>query len=165
MNIRIGFSTSRNSWISKVIRWFTDSGVSHCFFIYFDEDWERDMVLEATSGGFRIVPYSFYAESTLVSLTPAYPVDVGIKKSLDWLGVGYDYGGLLGMAWVEIGRRLKCAWRNPWRGANTMFCSEAIVRILQESGYPGADTLDAQSTDPQMLLDFLSNSGAKEESF
>jgi hypothetical protein len=157
VNVRIGFSTS-NSWISRIIRWFTDSRVSHCFFVYYDTDWGRDMVMEATSGGFRIVAYSIYEQSTLTLLRLKYPVESGLSDAVDWLGEAYDYEGLFGMAWVELGRWLKRKWANPLRSANAMFCSEAVVRVLQASNYPNADTLDAQSTDPQMLLEFLSQS-------
>lgn len=155
MSIRVGFSTS-DGWVSRIIRWFTSSKVSHCFFVYYDIDWERDMVLEATSGGFRVVPYSIYEKNTLFLLTPKFPVADGFKKALDWLGSGYDYAGLLGMSWVEVGRWLKRKWRNPYRNPKEMFCSEAVVRVLQAANYPGTESMDAQSVDPQMLLDFFS---------
>jgi hypothetical protein len=156
MNIQVGFSTSKNSWISKIIRWFTDSTVSHCFFIYWDKDWQRDMILEATEGGFKITPFSNYEKDLVAAFTPKYSVEQGLIKSIDWLGEDYDYVGLIGMIWVELGRWLHRKWRNPWRDAKSMFCSEAISRIMIESNYPGTSGWDPQSIDPQMLMNFFS---------
>lgn len=152
---RIGFSTSKTSWVSKIIRWFTDGKTSHTFLVYYDEDFKRDMVLEATQGGFRIVPFSHYEKSLVAIFTPKYSVDEGLQKAVDWLGENYDYEGLLGMAWVELGRWLGRKWHNPLHSAHAMFCSEAVVRIMQGANYPGSEVFDPASTDPEMLLKFF----------
>jgi hypothetical protein len=154
MSNRIGFSTSKTSWISRIIRWFTGGKSSHTAVVYWDTDFERDMIMGATDGGFKITPFSHYEKSLVAIYTPKYPIDVGLKKAVDWLGEGYDYGGLFGMAWVELGRWLKRKWRNPWRDSKTMFCSEAVARIM-DSGYPGTKGWDAQSIDPEMLIEFF----------
>lgn len=151
---RIAFSTS-DGFVSKAIRCFTGSKVSHCFFVYWDEDFQRDMVMEATKGGFRIVPFAHYVDQVVEIITPAHDVDPGLKAAVDWLGTAYDYTGLIGMIFVEVGRWLKRKWKNPLQSAHAMFCSEVVLRSLQSANYPGADKLDPGSTDPQMLLDFL----------
>jgi len=155
MSTRIGFTTSKTSWISRIIRWFTAGRSSHTFVVYHDVDFERDMIMEATEGGFKITPFSRYESSLVAIFTPKYSIEVGLRKSVDWLGEGYDYAGLFGMAWVELGRWLKRKWRNPWRDSKTMFCSEAVARIMIDSDYPGTKGWDPQSIDPEMLLDFF----------
>lgn len=155
MNIQVGFSTSKDYWLSKIIRWFTDSKASHCFFIYYDEDWQRNMVLEATEGGYKITPFSYYEADLVAKFTPKYSVETGLTKSIDWLGEGYDYVGLIGMIWVEIGRWLKRNWYNPCRDPKAMFCSEAIARVMKESNYPGTEDWDPESIDPEMLIEFF----------
>lgn len=155
MSNRVGFSTSKTNLISRIIRWFTKGRTSHTFVVYWDTDFERDMIMEATEGGFKITPFSRYEKSLVAIFVPKYPIDVGLKKAVDWLGEGYDYEGLFGMAWVELGRWLKRKWHNPLHNSKTMFCSEAVVRILQDSSYPGADKFDPASTDPEMLLEFF----------
>ena len=155
MITRIAFSTSKDSWISKIIRWFSNSTVSHCFFVYYDEDWKREMVLEATEGGFRIVPYSFYENEVVKIFIPKYSIEEGLKQSIDWLTEGYNYWGLFGMSWVELGKWLKKKWKNPLRSSNTMFCSELIARVMMVSSYPGIEDWDIQSIDPEMLMDFF----------
>ena len=155
MSTRIGFSTSKTSWISRIIRWFTLGSSSHVFFIYFDTDWKRDMVMEATQGGFKITPFSQHAGGTIKIVTPKFSIEEGLTKAVDWLGEGYDYAGLFGMAWVEFGRWLGRKWRNPLRSSKTMFCSEAVARAMIESKYPGVMEWDPQSIDPEMLLEFF----------
>jgi hypothetical protein len=154
MSTRVGFSTSKTSWVSAIIRWFTGGKSSHVFLVYWDVDFERDMVMEATQGGFKITPFSHHGGLVKV-VTPKFPVEVGLRKAVDWLGEEYDYAGLLGMAWVELGRWLRRKWRNPWRSAKAMFCSEAVARVMQESSYPGTENWDPQSIDPEMLLAFF----------
>ena len=64
-------------------------------------------------------------------------------------------GGLFGMIWVELGRWLKRKWKNPWRSSKTMFCSEAVARVMVDSEYPGTKGWDVQSIDPEMLIEFF----------
>ena len=155
LKTRVMFTTSKTSWISKIIRWFSAGRTSHTGFVYYDQDWSRDMVMEATQGGYRIVPFEHYTNSLVAIFTPKHPIEVGLAKSVDWLGQGYDYKGLIGMAWVELGRWLKRKWKNPLQSSNSMFCSEAVVRVLQGSAYPGAESFDPGSTDPETLLKFF----------
>jgi hypothetical protein len=113
------------------------------------------MVMEATQGGIKITPFSQHEGSTIKVFTPKYPLDAGLAKAVDWLGEGYDYMGLFGMAWVEFGRWLGRKWRNPLRSSKTMFCSEFVVRVMQEVKYVGAMSWDSQSTDPEVVFEFF----------
>lgn len=158
--IRVGFSTSKHNPLSKLIRWFTRSTVSHAFLIYWDTDWQRDMVMEATSGGVRIVPIEHYEKQIVCVFTPKHPLDAGLAKAVDWLGEHFDYSGLVGMVWVRIGRWLGRKWRNPLRSAHGMFCSEFVSRTMVAVPYPGTGQWDPQSIDPQALVEFFSKEQA-----
>jgi hypothetical protein len=157
--IRVGFSTGKKNVLSAVIRFFTGSKVSHAWLLLEDTYFGLPLVLEATTEGFRLIPYAkFQAKTTVievVDLDPTYPVDSGVKQAAQWLGDSYDFGGLLGSAFVLVGRWLKRKWKNPSASSKAMFCSEAVVRVLQASSYPGADQLDPEATTPQDLLDYL----------
>ena len=155
MTTRIGFSTNKTNWISRIIRWFTKGEASHCFLIYYDDEFERDMVMEATEGGFKITPFSKYQTEVVAVFMPKQSIEIGVKKAVDWLEESYDYTGLFGMIWVCFGKWLKRKWNNPLHSANTMFCSEAVVKVLQLSNYPRADQFDASSTSPEDLLEFF----------
>ncbi len=116
------------------------------------------MVMESEGGlggSVRIVRFNPNNSSIVKLIEPKYPIEVGMQKMVDHLGEIYDYKGLFGMAWVETGRWLRKKWINPWQSSKAMFCSELVMKVLQDSGYSGADEYDAGSTDPQILMDFL----------
>lgn len=153
MRIRIGFSTT-NSWISRVIEFFTPGRglrVSHCFALV--EGTELGpVVIEAAWCGCRLgtVPWVGTIVETVDTEGPLN-LDVGLR----WVGTPYAYAGVLGMAWVCLGRAMHRVWRNPLPDPHHMFCSEMIAYWMQYSGVPGADTLDPTSVSPQALLAWL----------
>lgn len=156
--IRVGFSTRTKSIFSRLIRWFTGSSVSHAWLVYDDAFFGEDMVIEATEVGFRLIPLAnFKAEGNdvVAVVEPKSPLDVGLRAARTWIGESYDFGGLLGASVVILGRWLKRKWRNPLDSPRSMFCSEAVVMVLQASSYPGAEKLDPSATTPQDLLNFL----------
>jgi len=163
MSTRIGFSTSKTSWVSKIIRWFTNSTVSHTFIVYYDDEWKRDMIMESEGGmggSVRIVKFNPASTSIVKMFTPKHDIEVGMDKMVEHLGEVYDYEGLFGMAWVELGRWLKRKWRNPWHSSKAMFCSEMVAQVLVDSAYPGAESFDPASIDPEMLLEFFEKEAA-----
>ena len=157
MTTRVGFSTSPTNILSRIIRWFTKSRVSHAFLVYKDSDFDRDMVMEATLGGFKIVPFDKFSQSTTVIalFDPKHSLDVGLNKAVDLLGEDYDYTGLFGMMFVLFGRWLKRKWRNPWSSSKSMFCSEAVARVMRWSLYPGTEEMEMEDTTPEDLLEFF----------
>jgi len=156
---RIGVSTPRGfnpfSWLVLKL---TKSTASHAFFVYYDEDWDTDMVMDAHEEGFRILPLTQFEKKNVIVATfhPVVSIEVGVKfVALTFLGTPFDFGGLFGTAFVLLGRWLKRKWHNPLQSARSVFCSEAAVVALQKSGYPGAEKLVPQDTTPQDLLQFF----------
>ncbi len=93
------------------------------------------------------------------------PVELDSTSALamcrTWLETPYDYLGLVGEAWVQLGRLLGQRWHNPSAGPHHMFCSEAATYLLQMCA--GASdlktkvaTLDPRATSPADLLAVLS---------
>lgn len=156
--VKVGFSTQKKNVLSRIIRWFTKSQASHAWLFVGDSFLGMDMVLQATEGGFQLMTFeAFKSRNDIVALIePPQSIFPGIQKATTWLGENYDYFGLFGSAVVIFGRWLKRKWKNPLNGAHSMFCSEAVVYVLQASDYPGAADLDPSSTTPQDLMDFLS---------
>lgn len=172
-NVSIGFSTDPNSWVSKIIRWFTGSKYSHTFLMWESTDFGR-MIIESDSGGVQFCTLKhfdtktnpiLYAYSPMVDLLPAVKVAVE-----EYLGDAYDYDGLFGMAWVMLWRKLKRRVRNPLHKKNALFCSAFVTRVLQIANdlaakagqpapYPGAEKLTPWDTNAQDVADFLQ--GAK----
>lgn len=162
-SISVGFSSGRGP-VPWLIRRLTSSRVSHTFFLFRDPVFDADMVLEAVATGFHLVPYERWKVGhAIVAEVPIHKdLRRGMRHIASLIGTHYDYAGLFGALVVLAGRWLKHKWHNPFRSRRSMFCSEAIVRVLAASSYPGASALDPEDTTPQDLLDFLQagNSGA-----
>jgi hypothetical protein len=162
MTDRIGFSTG-TGLLSRIIRFFTDSGVSHAWVLYYDVDFGRDMVLEATLEGVRIVPYDVFQKHNKIVkvVSPKHDLKLGFTKMGEALGEHYDFTGLLGMAWVMVGRWLRRKWHNPLVAASAMWCSEMVAWVLKWSSYPGTEFLDPHATSPQDLYEFFLKEGSR----
>jgi len=158
---QIGFSTG-TGLVSRIIRWFTRSTVSHAWILYFDQEFGCDCILEATAEGFRIQSFEkFRSENRIIAtFTPKIVLTPGFKSMAAWLGAYYDFGGLFGMAWVLLGRWLRRRWRNPLASSRTMFCSEAVARLCFAAGYRGDIFEQPENTSPQDLYEFFLNEGS-----
>ena len=156
MRIEFGFSTGKHSLISWLIRRATGSKVSHAFLIYRDETLADDLMLEADRGGFQIDRLAtFLRTNTLVTRVPLDIPAAAIQAADRWIGEGYDYAGLVGEAIVKMARWCGKKISSPLHDPKALFCSEAMVRLLQVAQYPGADALVPYDVSPQDLLAFL----------
>ena len=157
------FFSRQRALVSRLIRWFTRSKVSHAGVIYYDETLGHPMVMHAIASGFQVSPLvSFRTHGEIVATYEA--VDpaallVAIRALSLKLGESYDYEGVAGFLWVIVLRWLKVKRRNPVRDSSKMFCSEAVACILQQM--PGAGWHgDPETTSPEDLLEWIGQSGA-----
>lgn len=163
MRVVIGFSTS-DWWVSRAIRAFSRAPVSHTY-ICFDSDVGPfgHELFEAAWCGFRLSTRGKLTSGT-TKIVREIPVPIEGMSALStcraWLETPYDYAGLLGEAWVMLGRWLGQRWQNPWANVHTLFCSEAATKLLQVSmPAVGVDStwlarirkLDARQVDPGEL--------------
>lgn len=160
---RIGFSTTE-ALLSRLIRRFTRSRVSHAWLVYRDVDFDREMVMEAVGAGFRIVPLDKFAKHNRIVeiVTPRHPIDEGLKAAVDWLGEGYDAPGLVGLTILLALRALRrraFRIRNLLANRRALFCSEAVARACLACNYPGFDR-DPETTTPQDLYAFFTAEAA-----
>ncbi len=162
MKVQIGFSVATN-WNSRLILALTGGNVSHTFLLLDTDDFGK-MVLEETGTGWSLRTYAqFLAGKTKIVkvIDPPVSLNAALPTTLNWLGERYNYTGLIGMAWVCIGRWLGRKWRNPLRSNNSMFCSEALVYVLQTAGWAPVKDLDPESVDPQELEQILLAAGTQ----
>lgn len=167
MSVSVGFSYIKGNPLSWLIRVVTKAPCSHAFLVIDDSYFGVPMVLEADITGFSMTAYDrFKRSNTVVALLePVVSLDAATQAAFGALGEQYDFLGLVGMAWVELGRFFHKIWKNPMSSGSAMFCSEAVVQqVLQPAKYPGAETLVPQDTAPADLLAFLLASGAKQKS-
>lgn len=155
--ISIGFSTT-DTWMGKLIRWFTKSQVSHVF-VYFELG-NSGWVVEAGWTGVDIISWDKFTRDNKVVKMVNLPdaVDPDLAYTLEMVGEPYDYPGLLGMVLVMAGRHFHRKWNNPTASGKAIFCSEMVTVLLQQSNYPGAEKLTPRNTSPDDLLKFLTES-------
>lgn len=160
--VRIGFSTHHHNPLSWLIRTITGSDVSHAWLLLDDSVYGLQLVMEATEGGFRLIPFETFRRSNEVVylFNPAQSLEAGARQYVNKVGSGYDYAGLFGTIFVLIGRWFHKRIRNPFRSTTVMFCSEAVVDVMQASGYPGTSGMDPDSVTPEDLLKFLRSDGS-----
>lgn len=155
--VRIGFSRT-NKWLSRLIRWFTSSEVSHAFLEYFDENVQQVMVLDVAFDGYKVVPRSLFEKDNEVVTMLEPPVDLspGLRIVAKWLGKRYDW-----RAFISFHRWFRNFKAHPTENPKTLICTEMVVCALKLSDYPGAQSLDTKGTSPNELLEFLKKSGSQ----
>lgn len=130
MSINVCFSTS-NAWISRLIRWFDKSDVSHALITFYDETFDQVFVLEANGRGYMPIPWAKWRQTH--TLVRRYDLDIplaqqqaALREMGNLLGAEYDRIGLIGHLWLKIKRRAK----NPFDTPTKLICSEAVARFL-----------------------------------
>jgi hypothetical protein len=128
--------------------------------MFYEPKFGMNMVMEAHELGFRLIPFSRFAAKNKVSAMygfgslPSSPrLEPGLRWAAKFLGTGYDFGGLIGMAFVLLFSKFKVAIRNPFDSPKAMFCSEIAVHVLHQSSVAMEAT--PSRTSPQQLWDLL----------
>ena len=130
------------SWISKVIRWWTSSDITHIGFAIW---WEgRLFCLEAREGkGVRAYPLSTYLKEDHVIdwyqlLSDKYKIDRNLVTSSALGDVGKSYASVWQFlrSWGMVSSTIANKLRIP-EDTNTQrfFCSEFVLSKLRTAGY------------------------------
>jgi hypothetical protein len=151
LGIHLGFSTTAG-WLSRIIRRITGSPVSHSFLVYKSSAFGKEMVLEASGKGFRVMAWKrFDKENKLVAIYRVNLPDPVLYEAMDQLadrlGDAYDTLSLLGYL-LRKWFRLK---RVPFDSRDKLVCSEAVALFL---GWCGLPFDDVGVVTPKVLLDF-----------
>lgn len=160
MPTQIGFSRpiKFNPW-SWMVRKITGSECSHTWFLYYDEAWKCEMVLEATDfAGFRIQSFEKFKRKNYIVATflPRKDIEQGLQKvAVEFLGSRYDFAGFFGMAWVMFNNWLRRKAKNPLRTSKNVFCSEAVTLAFQWSPEYEQFRTDPETVSPQDLLNLF----------
>jgi hypothetical protein len=162
VRVIIGFSTPKK-WklLSWAIKFLTKSEVSHAWFLVDDPVFGIRMVMDSYLTGLRLIPLEHFLEGNRVVYfaTPLWNLDKGLLFQSREIGDKYDLWGLAGMAYVSLmWRWFKKKVKNPLAQPGAMFCSEAVVRVLQFSGFPDSTAIEPESTNPGELLQFFKES-------
>lgn len=152
--------TTTNSWLSKLIRFFTKGRSSHVMVGI--KVYDQDMFLHCTSGGVQVTPREKWLKgSTLVAEYEIVPdVTSGVKQAFRLLNDNYDYPALLGYAWLLVMWRLfKKKVKNPLASTTSYVCSEFVCHLdLTGACIKEWSNLDPERTHPEDLLVICENS-------
>ena len=149
LTVHVGFSTTGH-WLSRMVRRFTRSRVSHCIVVYKDQIFAQEMVLEASGNGFRIISWRRWDHANrLIALyrlnLPPEKLRDGLARLGDRLGDAYDTISLIGFAL----RRWLGLRKVPFDSKRKLVCSEALALFLT---WCGLSIDDVGATTPQGLL-------------
>jgi hypothetical protein len=161
MQVTVGFSTPKK-WmpLSWAIKLLTKSEASHAWLLVDDPVFGLRVVMDSHLSGFRLIPFEhFLLTNRVIALAvPTWDLSVGVSAQVKDVGDGYDYLGLAGMLYVTLmWKWFKKSVKNPFR-TKTMFCSEAVMLVLQASKYPDSEAYDAESVWPGELMEFFRKS-------
>jgi hypothetical protein len=170
----IGFSRSTGGPLSRALGWlirkFTGGTVNHAFFLYFDENVGVWMTLGANANGVTLIPLDeFRKDREIAHLYKPVAGSLwdGVHALHEAIGIGYDFSGLLGMAGVELLRRLGVTRPVNWLdNPHRLFCSEYCAQVLiYTTTLPDADfrahlrRMRPDTIDPAMLDALIAESG------
>lgn len=154
-NLYVGFSHS-SGILSRLIWWIGGRQgkyidlATHAFFYYTDEHY-GPVCLGAEGNGVIVQSLAnFIKEHTILALyrpkgnLPLLWADDLASK----LDEHYNLGGLVGMSFVEIMRRLHHSVRNPTSNRKEVFCSELTIAVIREH-YDLLAGRDANTIPPQ----------------
>jgi hypothetical protein len=136
-------------WLQRIIKWFSRSDVNHAFLVLWDEDFGGWVQLGADEGGWIQSPAETRLTLPVCRLyapPPGIDLRVGLRDLRSVLGAGYDTGGLFGMAWVLLWKRLGRKVKNPLQDGRKWFCSEIVDVVCARSGWELG--LDEHAIDP-----------------
>lgn len=150
-DVTLIFGTT-NKLLSRLIRWVTRSRTSHATLGL--EINGVPLILEATTGGVRIIPRAkWLIDHILVAeFRPKIDLSHGLRDALTHIGAAYDYVGLFGYFWVLLGRRLGKKLRNPLASERAMVCSEFVMHLDTGEKIPEWKDMDWEATTPEDLL-------------
>ncbi len=170
---RVCFCSS-SGVLGKLIKFFEHGQATHAALSFALPDLPCRLVLEAAENGVVIRPevsgewWEQYSPTATVNMLP------GLIAAASLVGEGYDFGGLVGMAPVEIERHgelgavvaavagapagavaaevsIVLPDRNYLQSPGREFCSELVCLAMQASKWPGSESLDRHATDPEQL--------------
>lgn len=147
----VGFSYNRGI-LSRLIRFFTKSSVSHVFIVTWIHGEPMAYHAAGLSVGYSNLKY-FSEYNTLVTCIelPVLAFDKAkiMRKAARLCGRPYGFKTLLGFGWVLLAKAIGLRVKNPWvDGSSTYICVELVGEL--------AGVKDAESMTPDELLERMS---------
>lgn len=137
MKLTLGFSTTK-SFISKAIRWFTNSEVSHTYIRFYDEFLETELVMHADWPGVIIEEAALFRLQNVV--INEFEIDdprmkASLKRNLRMLRKKYAWWNIAKWAWLITFRRwVKKKIIAPTEDPKEIICVDFALHITNNCG-------------------------------
>lgn len=155
------FFSASDSWISKVIRWFTKSNVSHTGIVINNQ--KRKLVLEAAFRQVHITTYDKHYKKGYIEIYRPKIDEKLVDKAIDFvisehLEKPYGYFQIIGFALVCLLRRIGIKIKNPFK--RNSICSEVsrdygAFLPLSDKAKQAFMKLDPDTTSPNDLRNVI----------
>ena|SRR5581483_12517122 len=136
--IFIGFSAATGllgGMLGAAIRAFTGGTVNHAFLVYFDRHWGAWLTVGANANGLTIMTIPEFCKTRKIKFlfsTIGFSLWDGLRAHVGDLDRGYNYGGLIGMANVEIVKKLRGRLGDNFLSQRgKLFCSQWDAEIIK----------------------------------
>ena len=156
--VKICFSHS-NSILSKLIRWWTKSIVSHCTIVFYDPTYDLDMVL-SSERKFVLIPWERWSKmNTIIAEVElkSHPVKSSLKWIIEkYLQTDYDIGAFgleaIRLKFKRLWSYLKKLKRYKIASPSKLICSESIVRFMHNAGFETLKDVDPEFNNAELVM-------------
>lgn len=157
--IIIGFSSNQAPF-SRLIRWATNSHISHVYIRIPVKEFGTDIIFQASKFSVhyehypRFLAYQEHIEEYEIDLTPEQ-ARLGEWFRITEAGKPYSWAQILGFGWVLLNRKFNRRVTNPLSNKEVGYiCVEAAGRCI----FPKED-LDLETLTPEDILQYVKKEG------
>lgn len=139
----------------KIIRWLTQSRVSHVMIQYESDLWGGEWVAEAMVKGVMKRPAEKARHHVVSEYYCNFDPKPGFRAIRKYFGDWFDFEGILVAGWIIlIWRIFKRKIRVPFRTARNQFCSELVARFLEASSELPLQSWNFITVSPEEIEEF-----------
>lgn len=166
MKLRVGFSTT-NSFMSRAIRWFIKSNISHTYIRFYDEFLGEELIMHADWPGVVIEHAELFEKQNKIAVEYEFNdsrFKASLRKNLRLLRKKYDYWNIVGWAWVITFKRwAHLKMQNPIDDPKKLICVDFCVRQVDPVIPLPYGTMNPKSLMEWMDLHYQEYNGVKLE--
>lgn len=162
--LSICFSAPKHqTFVTKIIKYFSDSKFSHCFIKYVDK-YDTYLIYESKGLGEKIYPFQLLEEKNIIysefELIGVYDERNFLHTIYNRIGHSYSYLQLIGYLPVILMKKIfHKKIKNPFRdGEEATTCNEAITIVMRDAlGFDDLKNINLDDLDLRWLFEFCSN--------
>ena len=149
------------SWLIRLVTW---SSVSHAYIRFYEEDYDRWLIYQASGLKVNFIGKMMFDGAEIVYKEFTVPVSdltkkVAVQNAIDRCGDPYSVLQVIGYGAVLIARLFRKKIHNPFYSGSSFVCSELVAEILREIAGEEAEDIDPSTMTPRDILEFMLSKG------